>query len=96
MTALPIIVGMGGINAAGRTSFHQGYKRIVLDKLNAKDRQETYLGLASLMNLVRYEDGHLIDQNDQVVQEGEVELRFGEQILAGTLIRKIEKKTILM
>lgn len=91
MTALPIIVGMGGINAAGRTSFHQGYKRIVLDKLNAKDRQETYLGLASLMNLVRYEDGKLIDQNDQVVQEVEIESRFGEQILAGTLIRKIEK-----
>ncbi len=91
MTALPIIVGMGGINAAGRTSFHQGYKRIVLDKLNAKDRQETYLGLASLMNLVRYENGQLIDQNDQVVQEVEIESRFGEQILAGTLIRKIEK-----
>ncbi|KJY88983.1 beta-ketoacyl synthase [Pseudoalteromonas piscicida] len=91
MTALPIIVGMGGINAAGRTSFHQGYKRIVLDKLNAKDRQETYLGLASLMNLVRYEDGQLIDQNDQVIPEVEIESRFGEQILAGTLIRKIEK-----
>ncbi|PAX99691.1 beta-ketoacyl synthase [Pseudoalteromonas sp. HM-SA03] len=91
MTALPIIVGMGGINAAGRTSFHQGYKRIVLDKLNAKDRQETYLGLASLMNLVRYEDGQLIDQNDQIIQEVEIESRFGEQILAGTLIRKIEK-----
>ncbi|MEK0158621.1 beta-ketoacyl synthase [Pseudoalteromonas piscicida] len=91
MTALPIIVGMGGINAAGRTSFHQGYKRIVLDKLNAKDRQETYLGLASLMNLVRYEDGQLIDQNDQAIQEVEIESHFGEQILAGTLIRKIEK-----
>ncbi len=49
------------------------------------------MGLASLMNLVRYEDGKLIDQNDQVVQEVEIESRFGEQILAGTLIRKIEK-----
>ena len=36
MTALPVIVGMGGINAAGRTSFHQGYRRIVLDSLELK------------------------------------------------------------
>ena len=42
MTALPVIVGMGGINAAGRTSFHQGYRRIVLDSLNAQDRSETF------------------------------------------------------
>ena len=47
MTALPVIVGMGGINAAGRTSFHQGYRRIVLDALNAQDRSETCLGLAT-------------------------------------------------
>ena len=31
MTALPVIVGMGGVNAAGRTSFHQGFRRIVID-----------------------------------------------------------------
>ena len=61
MTALPVIVGMGGINAAGRTSFHQGYRRIVLDALNAQDRSETFLGLATLMNLVRVVDGQLQD-----------------------------------
>ena len=42
MTALPVIVGMGGINAAGRTSFHQGYRRIVLDALTAQARSETF------------------------------------------------------
>lgn len=30
MTALPIIVGMGGINAAGRTSFHQALNGLYL------------------------------------------------------------------
>ncbi|MFT6208974.1 MAG: acetoacetyl-[acyl-carrier protein] synthase, partial [Colwellia sp.] len=49
MTALPIIVGMGGVNAAGRTSFHQGFRRIVIDKLTAEARQETFVGLATLM-----------------------------------------------
>lgn len=92
MTALSVIVGMGGINAAGRTSFHQGYRRIVLDALNAQDRSETFLGLATLMNLVCVVDGQLQDTNGNNVEQSDIEARFGEQIIAGTLIRKIEKE----
>lgn len=91
MKTLPLVVGMGGINASGRTSFHQGFRRIVIDKLTAQARQETFLGLATLMNLVQYKDGNLIDGNNSVVDESNIEEVFGEQILAGTLIRKIEK-----
>ncbi len=90
MTALPIIVGMGGINAAGRTSFHQGFRRIVIDKLNAEARQETFVGLATLMNLLTSQDGKLIDAEGNIVDKSDVEQHFGEVILAGTLIRKIE------
>lgn len=90
MTALPIIVGMGGINAAGRTSFHQGFRRIVIDKLNAEARQETFVGLATLMNLLTSQDGKLVDGDGKVVAKSDVEQRFGAAILAGTLIRKIE------
>mgnify|MGYP000657505863 CR=1 FL=1 len=92
MTALPVIVGMGGINAAGRTSFHQGFRRIVIDKLNAEAREETFVGLATLMNILRSENGQLLDQQDNAYARNEVEAKFGEQILAGTLIRKIEKE----
>ena len=81
---------MGGINAAGRTSFHQGYRRIVLDALSAQDRLETFLGLATLMNLVSSVDGQLQDQKGNNVEQSDIEARFGEQIIAGTLIRKIE------
>ncbi|MEW6990308.1 beta-ketoacyl synthase [Colwelliaceae bacterium 6441] len=91
MTALPIIVGMGGINAAGRTSFHQGFRRIVIDKLNAEARQETFVGLATLMNILKVEDGKLVDGEGNVVEHNNVESLFGQQILDGTLIRKIEK-----
>ena len=73
MTALPVIVGMGGINAAGRTSFHQGYRRIVLDALNAQARSETFLGLATLMNLVRVVDGQLQDTNGNNVEQSDIE-----------------------
>jgi len=91
MTTLPLIVGMGGINAAGRTSFHQGFRRIVIDKLTAQARQETFVGLASLMNIVRLEEGKLVDCEGNAVEESDIEARFGQQILDGTLIRKIEK-----
>ncbi len=91
MTALPLIVGMGGVNAAGRTSFHQGYRRIVIDSLNNEARQETFLGLASLMKLVSIVDGQLVDQEGNLIAKQDIELRFGQQILDGTLIRKIEK-----
>ena len=59
MTALPIIVGMGGVNAAGRTSFHQGFRRIVIEKLTAEARQETFVGLATLMNILTFQDGQV-------------------------------------
>lgn len=91
MTRLPLIIGMGGINAAGRTSFHQGFRRIVIDKLNAQARQETFVGLASLMKLVSDKDGEFVDANDNVIAPADIEAKLGQEILAGTLIRKIEK-----
>ncbi len=91
MTRLPLVIGMGGINAAGRTSFHQGFRRIVIDKLNAQARQETFVGLACLMKIVTSQDGNLVDSTGNTIAASEIEANFGEQILAGTLIRKIEK-----
>jgi len=92
MTALPLIVGMGGVNAAGRTSFHQGYRRIVIDKLSQELREETFVGLATMMNLLSIADNNLVDKEGNVVARQDVEKLFGEQVLAGTLIRKIEKE----
>ncbi len=91
MTRLPLIIGMGGINASGRTSFHQGFRRIVIDKLTAQARQETFVGLASLMKIVTKKGDTLVDIDGNLVLAEEIESKFGQQILAGTLIRKIEK-----
>ncbi len=73
MTALPIIVGMGGVNAAGRSSFHQGFRRIILDKLNAEAREETFVGLATLMNLVTYKEGQFQDKDGHIVAKQDIE-----------------------
>ena len=51
MTRLPVIVGFGGVNPAGRVSFHHAYKRLVFDALAESDLENTYASLASLMNL---------------------------------------------
>jgi len=75
MTPIPLIVGFGGINTAGRSSFHHGYRRTLIDVLGSDKADRTYKSLASLMGIEI--QGQLTDQQRQ-------------QILDGTLIRKIE------
>lgn len=49
MSALPVIVSLGGINPAGRSSCHHGYRRLVFDSLDTATRQHTLNALAALM-----------------------------------------------
>jgi len=49
--ALPVIVGMGGINAAGRTSGAQAYQSMVRSALSAAQRQQNIQAMAILMGL---------------------------------------------
>lgn len=49
MSKLPVIVGFGGINAAGRSSFHHSYRRMVHEALNEEDLAPMFEGLAKLM-----------------------------------------------
>jgi acetoacetyl-[acyl-carrier protein] synthase len=51
MKRLPVIVGFGGINPAGRVSFHQAYRRMVIDAIGEAERNTTYSSLARLMGL---------------------------------------------
>ncbi|MCY4129217.1 MAG: beta-ketoacyl synthase [Gammaproteobacteria bacterium] len=51
MVPLPVIVGFGGVNPAGRVSFHHSYRRTILDALDAKGQATTYQSLAVLMGL---------------------------------------------
>jgi len=51
MKPLAVIAGFGGINAAGRSSGHHGYRRTVLDVLDPGLAFETMRSLAGLMGL---------------------------------------------
>ncbi len=46
---LPVIVGFGGINAAGRLSFHHAYRRKVIDVLGSTNAARTFRSLSALM-----------------------------------------------
>ncbi|HET8792047.1 MAG TPA: beta-ketoacyl synthase, partial [Modicisalibacter sp.] len=82
---------MGGINAAGRTSGHQAFRRMVLDALPAEDQTRTLIGLAAMMQIVtRQEDGSWLDTGGNRLTEDEIAIRYRQQILEHTLIRRIE------
>ena len=51
MKPLAVIAGVGGINAAGRSSAHHGYRRTVLDALDEGLAAGTMRSLAGLMGL---------------------------------------------
>ncbi|MEH6609642.1 MAG: beta-ketoacyl synthase [Halioglobus sp.] len=48
---LPVIVGFGGINGAGRASGHHAFRRLVQGALPEDKRQRTFSALAQLMGL---------------------------------------------
>ncbi|MDE9564249.1 beta-ketoacyl synthase [Xenorhabdus bovienii] len=75
MSNLPVIVGLGGINAAGRSSGFHSYKRIVSDSLSDEIMQDTWLDLCHRMGIVK---------NTVSVTGAHI-----ESAKNGTLIRKI-------
>ena len=76
MTALPVIVSYGGVNAAGRSSFDQSYRRLVMESLGEADRKRTVTVLAALMGLDASSWTPALEQ----------------AVVNGTLIRRIEDR----
>lgn len=89
MSRLPVIVAFGGINAAGRSSFHHAYRRMVIDRLDSKDTIDVYYGLATMMGYLKYSNGKYYDKDNIECPSEKVVERFGERILENTLIRRI-------
>ena len=67
MSKLPVIVGFGGISPAGRASFHHGYRRLILDQLDQTSRQQTLVGLATLMGIASFADGQYLNAAGEAV-----------------------------
>ncbi len=92
MSHLPVIVGFGGINPAGRSSFHHSYRRLIIDKLSACERAATILSLATISKLVTCTAG----EDKYTTAEGEFTCldslvkTISAQVLENSLIRKID------
>ncbi|MGK0375874.1 MAG: acetoacetyl-[acyl-carrier protein] synthase [Arenicella sp.] len=89
MSHLPVIVGFGGYNAAGRSSFHHAYRRTILSSLSNDKRVKTLLSLATLMKLVTHQDGHYIDSDGEPMSAHQVADKYQTTIEQNTLIRRI-------
>jgi acetoacetyl-[acyl-carrier protein] synthase len=76
MKKLPVIVGMGGMNAAGRSSGGHSYKRMVSDALSDDVMQSTWQDLGRRMGLPI---------------EGNATAEQIDTIKAGTLVRKLDR-----
>ena len=87
--SLPVIVGFGGYNAAGRSSSHQAFRRMVFESLPPAEQQETVVGLACLMGLVQKQAQGYTDHDGTVLSVEQVDANFRAQVLDGTLIRKL-------
>lgn len=75
ITRLPVIVGFGGFNAAGRSSGHRGYERMIFESLSESHQTQLIGSLASIM------DERIRPQQGSALQQA---------VLRGTLVRRIE------
>ncbi|MCC5882673.1 MAG: beta-ketoacyl synthase [Halomonas sp.] len=81
---------MGGVNAAGRTSGHQAFRRTVIDALPQAEQASLLLGLAALMGLASCREGIWHDAAGNPIDPSRLADNCREMVLDHTLIRRIE------
>lgn len=90
MSILPVIVGYGGVSPAGRSSFDQSYRRMVLASLSQEEQARTVAGLACMMGLVQWHDGAYVDSANHRHDAMSVLDSYAQAVIDGTLVRAIE------
>ena len=90
MANLPVITGLGGINAAGRSSGNHSYRRMIFDCLSETEKLETQAALAALTGKLSKQDGQWVDDSKNIVDANTYLKSISQNLLSGTLIRKLE------
>ena len=90
MANLPVITGLGGINAAGRSSGNHSYRRMIFDCLSETEKLETQLALASLTGKISKQGSEWLDDSGDAVKADIYLKSIGQKLLDETLIRKLE------
>lgn len=90
MSRLPVIIGFGGVNPAGRSSSHHGYRRLILDSLGTTEANETLASLAALTGQLRQENTRWLDADGNRVDPTTHLKKLEPSLKSSTLIRKLE------
>ncbi|MGH1469890.1 MAG: beta-ketoacyl synthase [Cellvibrionaceae bacterium] len=88
---LPVVVGFGGYNAAGRSSAHHSYRRMVMESLPKNLADETVLSLSTLSGMVKKEGGEFVDSKGNTFSAAQVSSQFRSAVEDATLVRRVEK-----
>lgn len=91
MARLPVVTGFGGINAAGRSSGHHGYRRMVIDALPEKQVRRTRTSLAALTGQLRKHNGQWLDRQGTEVTLTTALNQLAPALERGSLIRELEQ-----
>lgn len=90
MSNLPVIIGFGGVNAAGRTSSHHGYRRLIADHLDTQSKLDTVTDLATLTNKATFSNGlYYLTGQTQGLTQAQLADQLTEEVHNATLIRPI-------
>ncbi|WP_028304466.1 beta-ketoacyl synthase [Oceanospirillum maris] len=88
MSQLPVIIGFGGVNAAGRSSGFQSFRRTVLNNLSTTQQAQTIVSLACMMGLLSEKEGQWITLEGDILALDAAADLLRDQVLDNTLIRK--------
>ena len=89
MKRLPVITAMGGVSPAGRSAFHYGYRRLVLNRLPTDKARDTLLNLAVLTGQIHAVQGQWQDAIGQAITPDSWLDSHTDALLNATLIRQL-------
>ena len=91
MARLPIIAGFGGINAAGRSSGHHAYRRMVISAMSDSKARLTHSSLAALTGQLKKPGTQWQDFQGNAVEHAAFLAQLAPQLERTTLIRQLER-----
>ncbi len=90
MKNLPVIVGFGGYNSAGRSSGHQAFLRTIIESISPEETIETVLSLALLMGQLSFNNNMYEDSSGNQFSRQQAFDKVKGFVLRNTLVREID------
>ncbi|MDX2469119.1 MAG: beta-ketoacyl synthase N-terminal-like domain-containing protein [SAR324 cluster bacterium] len=89
MKKLPVIIGFGGVNPAGRSSFFHAFRRMTHEVQSENNKNQAYLAIGALMGLVTFDGSSYKTKEGQAIDESKAFELLSGQIHLNTGIRRV-------